>query len=190
MAQYYLRARAYRGRVLGQLWQRLTSVAAQGNNPVADVLAKLDQILSAGNHTLRWDTNNPSASRFVTVFTGAVLDKNTGLVWEQAPDPMPRTWFNARILCANKNVGGTVGWRLPSAIELKSVQDPSLPPPFVPVSVFTGVQLFQYWTTTATADAPGRAWFVGFGTSSVEITFRSGDSYYWCVRGGTQESVY
>ena len=58
----------------------------KGKNPFTQILAKLDQILSklsgssGGNHTLRWDTNNASATRFTTAFTGAVLDNNTGLV--------------------------------------------------------------------------------------------------------------
>lgn len=64
-------------------------------NPFDRILHKLDKILDAikdggsqdGNHTLRWDTNHPSASRFVKLAAfnnEAVLDKNTGLVWEQA----------------------------------------------------------------------------------------------------------
>ncbi len=53
---------------------------------------------------------------------------------------------------------GTVGWRLPSVIELKSVLDPSLPPPFVPVSVFTGILPFFYWSATTSPDLPASAW--------------------------------
>jgi hypothetical protein len=81
-------------------------------NPLTVNIAKLDEILAAiggiqqGNHTLRWDTNNPPASRFVTAFTGAVLDKNTGLVWEQAPDGTTHIWATATATCANKAVGG------------------------------------------------------------------------------------
>jgi hypothetical protein len=37
--------------------------------------------LSKLNPTLRWDTNNASDKRFTRAFPGAVLDKNTGLVW-------------------------------------------------------------------------------------------------------------
>ena len=65
----------------------------KGMNPFKQITDLLNQILtklnSSGgesNHTLRWDTNNLSASRFTTAFTGAVLDHNTGLVWEQAPN--------------------------------------------------------------------------------------------------------
>jgi hypothetical protein len=42
--------------------------------------------------TQNWDKNLPSDSRFtvLSAFGGAaVRDNNTGLVWEQAPDPTP-----------------------------------------------------------------------------------------------------
>jgi hypothetical protein len=100
--------------------------------PYQALLDKLDQVLAAltgaagqNNHTLRWDTNNPSGSRFTTAFTGAVLDKNTGLVWEQAPSETFRFWEKvspapegATNHCINKEVGNTRGWRLPSVAEL------------------------------------------------------------------------
>ena len=81
------------------------------------------------------DTNHSSAARFVAAFPGAVLDKHTGLVWEEVPDTTTRTWTDATRYCVNKTVGGTIGWRLPSMEELKSVQDPSMVPPFVPANV-------------------------------------------------------
>jgi len=133
---------------------------------ILNKLVKLDTILDAlkgeeGNHTLRWDQNLPAVQRFVVLAafnSEAVLDKNTGLAWEQAPDAKTSCWGVATGYCFNKNVGGTVGWRLPSAVELKSVQDPSLPAPFVPVSVFTGVQSAAgYWSATTNADNPTNA---------------------------------
>ena len=72
-------------------------VAPAPPNPLTVIIDKLDQVLAAitgaagqSNHTLRWDTNNASATRFTTAFTGAVLDNNTGLVWEQAPAATPK----------------------------------------------------------------------------------------------------
>lgn len=164
-------------------------------NPLTKILEKLDEILTAiggigggggqeGNHTLRWDTNNPSASRFVTAFPGAVLDKNTGLVWEQAPDATSRTWGAATSHCVNRNVGGTWGWRLPSVVELKSVQDPTLPAPFVPASVFTGVQSANYWSASTLADSPSNAWVVPFINGNVNTGIKTGSVQVWCVRGG------
>jgi len=79
------------GLVLANYGTGVPPAEATGNqfqNPFRQILDKLNEILAKlnsgggqdGNHILRWDTNNPSASRFVTAFPGAVLDKNTGLV--------------------------------------------------------------------------------------------------------------
>lgn len=195
----------------------VTSVVAadddkdKGKNPFTQILQKLDQILAAitgigggggGNHTLRWDTNNPPASRFTTAFTGAVLDHNTGLVWEQAPDITGgpnsngrRDWGNATSYCVNKNVGGTRGWRLPSVAELASLIDPSLPAPFVPGTVFTGVQSGQsepanYWSATTLAVNPTYAWSVFFEIGRVNDIPKSDTQYAWCVRGGMNADAY
>ena len=145
---------------------------------------------SLDNHTLRWDTLNPSASRFVTAFTGAVLDKNTGLVWEQAPDAAKRTWVTATGYCINRTVGATVGWRLPSVVELKSLQDPSLPGPHVPASVFTGVQSSDYWSASSAAGNSATAWVVSFIDGFVVTNGKTDTIRAWCVRGPMQASAY
>jgi len=146
-----------------------------------------------GNHTLRWDTNNPTASRFAVLAAfndEAVLDKNTGLVWEQAPLTFTRTWAGAVGHCLGKNVGGTRGWRLPSVAELASLIDPSLPEPFVPASVFTGVQSASYWSAASLADAPAFAWSVIFVGGFADPDDKDFTYFVWCVRGPTQESAY
>jgi hypothetical protein len=153
--------------------------------------------ITKDNHTLRWDTNNPSDTRFITAFPGAVLDKNTGLVWEQAPDATPREWGEATRYCLNKIVQpplsrlpGTVGWRLPSVVELRSLQDPSLAGPFVPTSVFTGVQLSDYWSATTFAEFPTTAWQVSFGAGGVLSDVKNSEGSVWCVRGGMNADAY
>jgi len=86
-----------------------------------------------------------------------------------------------------------VSWRLPSVVELKSVQDPSLPAPFVPASVFTGVQSEYYWSASSSADNPGgAAWLVGFFSGGVVDSTNKAlnANYTWCVRGPMQESLY
>jgi hypothetical protein len=173
-------------------------------NPFKQILGKLNEILAklkdggggggAGNSTMRWDTHNPSASRFtvLTDFGGAaVRDSNTGLVWEQSPPtftPGP-TWADARLQCVNKNVGGTRGWRLPSVAELASLIDPSLPAPFVP-GVFIGVQLAPYWSATSNAEGSNTKFGVNFQDGLVGISSKSSENFAWCVRGPMQESVY
>ena len=141
-----------------------------------------------------WDENHHGASRFTVLGAfgqAAVRDNNTGLVWEQAPDATPLAWIFATYQCANRNVGGTFGWRLPSLIELKSIQDPLLPAPFVPASVFTGVQSDLYWTATTYAQDPTAAWLVAFQFTQLPLSNKVNGSYpAWCVRGPMQESVY
>lgn len=143
--------------------------------------------------TQNWDSNLPIASRFITVFTGAVRDNNTGLVWEQTLPNVFRNWDNAAFTCLRKNIGGAVGWRLPSVVELMSVQDgsPEAVAPFVPASVFTGVLSVEYWSASTVPDGSNDKWFVDFSTGqpSHDPT-TSINKHSWCVRGPMQESVY
>ena len=122
----------------------------------------------------------------------AVLDRETGLVWEQSPQTTNHTWLDARFQCANKNIGGRKGWRLASFVELTSLVDPvgvvlALPPghPFI------NVQAGSYWSATTSAENSEQAWYVVFGTgnlATIEKTFSFG--FAWCVRGGMNADAY
>ena len=88
-------------------------------------------------------------------------------------------------------MGGTVGWRLPSVIELSSVRDPALAAPLVPASVFTGVQSALHWSATTVAGDPANAWNVSFGGNGHLVSVdKALTSYAWCVRGGMNADVY
>jgi hypothetical protein len=145
--------------------------------------------------TQNWDKNIPGASRFTVLaaFGGeAVRDNETGLVWERSPGGAgPGDWAHATNYCLNTNVGGRGGWRLPSVVELKSVQDPSMPPPFVLVSVFPGVTQSGYWSATTNASVPNAAWIVFFMNQTVSIMGKVGNgAATWCVRGGMNADTY
>ena len=143
---------------------------------------------------MSWDKSHPSTSRFsiLSEFNNeAVRDNNTGLVWEQTPANSSLNWATAASYCVNKVVGGTRGWRLPSIVELVSLIDPSLPAPFVPTSVFTNVQLANYWSATTRGNSPSDAWGVNFKFGNViDAMGKTGNSLVWCVRGPMQESTY
>lgn len=143
------------------------------------------------NTSTPWASNNPPGSRFTTVFPGAVLDKNTGLVWEQAPSApiLPVggpgvNYFTAAAYCVNKTVGGTVGWRLPSVIELMSVQGFWLSP-----STFSGAG-GPTWSSTTVGAMPYENWTWVVINGNVEIGVKGDEYNVWCVRGAMQADAY
>ena len=117
--------------------------------------------------------------------SAAVLDRETGLVWEQSPDTNIHDWVGATFLCANNNVGGRKGWRLPSINELASLIDPSAVNPFLPAGhPFTNVQSSLYWSATTVANVASSAWRVSLNGGSVGANDKASLLHAWCVRGG------
>ena len=119
----------------------------------------------------------------------AVLDRETGLVWEQTADGTTRTWTEATSYCVNKTVDGTTGRRLPSVVELNSVRDPSLLAGFVP-PIFSGVQGNRFWSATTVADFSTQAWLVDFSGAVVVIFNKGTSGWVWCVRGPMNVDAY
>jgi len=144
-----------------------------------------------------WDDIIPSGTtrfKVLSEFGGeAVLDKNTGLVWEKAPNDVPFVWGGATRFCADRIVGGQKGWRLPAFPELSSLIDPSVaaPGPLLPPGhPFLRVQSAAYWSASTAAEGPQFAWNVFFDFGNVFATSKILSLNVWCVRGPMQESVY
>lgn len=173
-----------------------TGAQATPANQLTVMINKLNQIIApVGESSIAQfhpavDANNSSAARFVVAFSGAVLDKHTGLVWEEMPDATPRTWTDATRYCIDKTVGGTIGWRLPSVAELKSLQELSMAPPFVPASIFTDVQSTTYWSVSTSANAPIGVSFVHVVDDHMSDGMNSDIFPAWCVRGGLNTEQY
>ena len=127
-----------------------------------------------------------ASKRFETVLDGGgVLDKETGLVWEQSPDTTARTWSRAITEAYSKTVDGRMGWRLPTIEELTSLRDPSESHPDLPRGhPFTNVQSGHYWSSTTDVLDTGEAWGVGFSDGYLATDGKSSNGYVWCVRGG------
>ena len=138
-----------------------------------------------------WGAILPAESRFKLVMgNAAVLDRETGLVWEQSPDDTTRfPWGDPSmdVFCTDKIVGNRKGWRIPTIEELASLVDPSvtLPGPTIPSGhPFNKVQRNFYWSATANAIDTTNAWAVEFGDGSV-VPFKKFNQFFlWCVRGG------
>jgi len=124
----------------------------------------------------------------------AVLDRETGLVWERMPAPSFATWFDAQRSCNTKSISDRRGWRLATISELGTLVDPSIPtcpgpsycfklPPGHP---FILDRQFPNWTATSDASIAGFARVLDFRNGSANIsTLKTETSAYWCVRGGS-----
>ena len=130
-------------------------------------------------------------SRFkvLSKFGGAaVLDNETGLVWEQSPDMNGFNWLGAQSHCNVSAVGNRLGWRLPTLQEPASLVNPSAAgAPFLPAGhPFSNVQSYLYWSATTFAGNTDFAWSVNFDSGGVGAIFHKvfDGRLVWCVRGG------
>lgn len=117
----------------------------------------------------------------------AVLDKETGLVWEQSPSSDGTFhWGYAQFYCTGLTKGNRKGWRVPAIQELASLVDPTMTHPALPSGhPFTNVQEITfrfYWSATTNTSNAYTLYSSNGNITSYNI---SGDvGYIWCVRGG------
>lgn len=137
------------------------------------------------------DISLAAGQRFVILSAlnnDGVLDKQTGLVWEKSPQTASARWSVARRTCAEKNVGGQKGWRLPSLSELQNMVDPSIAPPgptLPPGHPFKAVQSAVYWSETRPGEDPKGAWAVHFGLGGGAVFINWAHAVQvWCVHDG------
>ena len=74
----------------------------------------------------------------------AVLDRETGLVWELNTDVnVTHTWDGAVMHCYGATIGGRKGWRLPTISELMTLVEPLNINPATQENIFTNIQYRQ-----------------------------------------------
>ena len=137
-----------------------------------------------------WDKKIDNATnrfKVLNSFNGeAVLDKETGLVWERTPGSSDRDWRTSLGACHSAR-GGRGGWRLPQMEELTSLIDPSEDfPPLPQGHPFNlGNISADVWSATTvpgtntanTQDVTGTG-FLGGADKDTDLLEA------WCVRGG------
>ena len=143
------------------------------NPPAAPgpTMKSLDQIPPS------WDQVLPAAERFKLVMGGdAVLDKETGLVWERSPNPTQvGNLDGAHRHCIYRSWGNRKGWRLPTLQELASLT-------LLPGHPFLGVTSHTYWT--ATLRSTSEAWAIESAGGNPLWNDVSQSAHAWCMRGG------
>jgi hypothetical protein len=136
-----------------------------------------------------WSQKLDSSQRFTLVLGGeAVLDKETGLVWERTPDSIKRDWFFAGNDCYKKTVGGRKGWRLPAVEELASLIDPNQSNPALPIghpfqNLYYG-PVDYYCSNTAYVFDSTYAYNLSIGNGNIVAGVKTSMCYVWAVRTG------
>jgi len=164
-----------------------TAAPAPTMRTLDEIYNKVDEI------PVPWTQILPAAERFEVVMGGeAVLDKETGLVWEQSPASATWSWFDACDQCYKRETGNRKGWRPPTAEELASLVDTVNTNPALPSNhPFTNVEHTYYWSTTTIRSTSTGAYQVDFASGSVSSFLKTSDVFpVWCVRGGQGYDSY
>ena len=146
-------------------------------------MKSLDEIPGSWSRELS-ATGGCNSERFQCVFNDlAVLDRETGLVWERTPSLTTFTWVAAHETCVELAVNGRLGWRLPTIEELHSVIALDAGDDLPDGHPFTVTSLFWSATTNPTSAVSAWAYSVsanGAITNVAKTSLVKG----WCVRGG------
>jgi hypothetical protein len=139
-----------------------------------------------------WDKviNTPARFKVLPAFAGAaVLDKETGLVWQQAPSgSSPLSHGEAARACIAVRTGNRGGWRLPSGAELRSLFDETQPGGLPSGHPFTAPDV-NYWSSTSLGTGACGSGVIHWSAPLPTIPTGSACDLpsvvlnYWCVRG-------
>ena len=187
---------------------RMSTTVLAGVSTVSLIMAFAPGVMWGGPSTERFELVYPifkMIDGFPFMAYTAVLDNETGLVWERAPGDLNGdknvdttgesedrvTWEGAHEACILKTIGGRSGWKLPSLSQLQSLYDLNNPDPLtqaLPVGhpflkVISNVKLAGYWTATTYVSDPDLAWVIGFPKGSGTPVSKGGPLFTWCVRG-------
>ena len=163
--------------------------------PPGPTMKTLDEIPPSWSQKLAADDGAPgpnppagcNSSRFTCVLEDeAALDLETGLVWDRSPATSTFEWVIAVGSCTIREIGGRLGWRLPTAQELATLVDTTQSNPALPAGhPFLNVQNTNYWTATTLAGSPTIGNLVLFSLGATNASTKDFNTNWWCVRAAT-----
>ncbi|MCX6245519.1 MAG: DUF1566 domain-containing protein [Bacteroidetes bacterium] len=116
---------------------------------------------------------------------GTITDNNTLLMWQKT-DGGEMTIENAITYCNNLTLAGYTDWRLPTGIELFSINNYNSVNPALDSNFFTRTQAQYWWTSERQADDITKVWVVnaggGIGAHPKTETISAGGVKYFHVR--------
>lgn len=143
-------------------------------------------------------TSTKLAATSYEVGVGVVIDHVTGLTWLRTPSATAVAESNASAECQKHNanqVGGISNWRLPTMLELTSLLDSGAPPSGPAIDGAFGapdpnVWKASFWTATALATQPTKAYYVNFDDGSVSLDAGVNSKHVTCVAGTLPARVF
>jgi hypothetical protein len=162
-------------------------LAVKSMNKVPDTGQTISATTTFGEDS-DYTINAPS---FTDNGNGTITDNITGLMWQKT-DSGEMTWDNAVATALTLNLGGSVGWRLPTPMEAFSIlnhdRNPALDPTYF-INNPAGTPQF-FWTNDFYANDTTRVWATnaggGIGPHSKTQTISAGGTSRFharCVRG-------
>jgi hypothetical protein len=163
-----------------------TAGQLQPSAPPGPTMKTLDEIPPT------WSQKLSADKRFVLVLNNeAVLDKETGLVWEKQPNSNQITTFLDAFTTGEATIGGRRGWRLPTIEELESLIDPSQSNPALPPGHPFAINSNDiFWSSTIVPIVLNQTYIMKIsngevaGASNGGNNTQSGLYSVWRVRGG------
>jgi hypothetical protein len=185
---------AGRSRLHGRVLALVLALLAAGSSAQAQTIANGPYYAVPS-----WDQKFPcetaaTCTRFIVLAnwdSGAVMDRETGLVWTRAPISAPfRNWAEAVNECPQLFTGRRRGWRLPALAELQSLIEPAAPTLALPSGhpFAVSASFLEFWSATSPAGRDDLAWGVDFRAGSLILGTKGTTTPgfgIWCVRGGS-----
>jgi len=124
-------------------------------------------------------------ARFLDNGDGTILDRLTDLTWEKSINQTAVTWEDAILYSEGLTLGGNSDWRLPNVKEIRSLSDENKVQPSVNNTMFSGVTITKYWSSTSLPNQSTKAWYLdnNFGITTYDV--KTATHSVWAVRGGT-----
>lgn len=124
----------------------------------------------------------PNPQSFDVQSGGVVLDRVTGLMWQQTFEDQQLTFAAANQHCADLSLASFDDWRLPTRLELASIVDTTRTEPAINVTAFPDTPSDWFWSSTVAGGDPQSAWYVYFYFGYPKIDLVSNQFSVRCVR--------
>ena len=129
-----------------------------------------------------------SNPRFIEESNGILIDKLTGLLWQQTPSSTTMTWTAAMTYANDLVIGNYSDWRIPNSKEIESLFNYGETDIAVWLNGqgFNNIQSLYFWTATNYMPDARYVWFISLLNGNVGDTFgnKTGTNYVLTVSDG------